>query len=228
MLHSLVTIEGSELVGELYHNGSKDRLIVICHGFNSSSSNPTLVDVREGLNKKGHNTFTFNFSENIGGFDIEHQVQDVDKVIQYFADFKDIIVLASSFAALTASITAIDFPGVKGLITINGFFGYFKLGKKYRKNYLKFRIAALAIPKYRRIFKYYKRKLQPSHITVPVLVIHSLADEDVHIIQSRRFYNKLTVARQFIALKTADHGLRSSVDRNTVINNINDWLLRMP
>jgi hypothetical protein len=89
-----------------------------------------------GLNKNGYNTFTFNFSENTGGIDIEHQVKDVAQIVEHFKEYKEIILLAGSFAALTAAIATIQIPRVKGLITLNGFFGESRLGREHRRNYM--------------------------------------------------------------------------------------------
>jgi esterase/lipase len=78
---------------------------------------------------------------------------------------------------------------------------------------IKFRAAALAISKYRKIFKYFKQELQPELIKVPVLVIHSKADKFVFIEQSRIFYGKLMTFRQFIELQNANHGITAPADR---------------
>jgi uncharacterized protein len=222
-----IKFAGRQLTGEWHYDDKshpKKQLIIVCHGYQSSRKDPTIVAVTEGLNKNGHDTCTFNFSANTGGFDVEHQVKDITQVVENFKSYREIILLASSFGALTAAIATKQIPEVKGLITLNGFFGEGKLGQKYRDEYRKFRVAALVAPKYRRIWRYYRQELQPALITVPVLVIHSKVDQYVFIQQSRDFYDKLKAPKHFIELQSANHGVTSTADRKLVISEIDTWL----
>src|SRR5437868_3927137 len=134
MRSKVIELDDGRLAGEWHFNQSRERLIVICHGFNDSRENPTIVAVTDGLNKYGYSTFTFNFSDNTGGFDVEHQVQDVARVVAHFEQYKEIVLLGGSFAALTAAIATIKAPRVRGLITLNGFFGEDRLGKDHHRN----------------------------------------------------------------------------------------------
>lgn len=215
-----------QLVGEWHYVNSraKKRLIVLCHGYESSGKDSTIVAVAKGLNEIGYDTCAFTFSANTGGFDIEHQVGDIAQLVEYFKDYEEIVLLAASFGALTAAIATIHLPKVTGLITLNGFFGRGQLGEKYRRTYQKFRIAALVVPKYHKIWRYFQKELRPELITVPVLVIHTKVDKHVFMQQSQTFYNKLKAPKQFVTLKTANHGLTSTADRKTVISNIDVWL----
>lgn len=213
-----------ELVGKWQYTKSRKQLIIVCHGYQGSSEDPTIIAITEGLNKKGYATFTFNFSENTGGFDIEHQVNDVMQIIDYFEEYRELILLANSFAALTAAIVTIKSSRISRLITLNGFFGKKDVGQDHRKTYVKFRVAALLIPTYRKILKYFKRELKPNRIKVPFLAIHSKVDEFVYIKQSRDFYKQVTAPKQFIELEEADHGITSSTDRQIVVSEIDKWL----
>jgi alpha-beta hydrolase superfamily lysophospholipase len=219
-----IVIGMSELRGELHSTPGAKQLIVICHGYRSSSTNETLVAITKGLNAYGYNTFTFNFSPNIGGFDIAQQVEDITDIVHHFKAYDSVILLAASFAALPAAIATNTMPKVQGLITLNGFFGLHWLGREHRKNYLKFRIAALVVPKYHRILRYYKRHLQPGNITVPVLVFGALHDQSVAVRQSQYFFDRLRSKRQFISLETADHGITRPQDRAAVIADLHLWL----
>lgn len=226
MYRKTIRLSNSALSGEWHYVSahSRRRLIIVCHGYQGSSEDPSLATITSELHKSGHDTFTFDFSTNAGGFDIEHQVNDVAQVAKYFSSYKEIVLLAKSFGALTAAIAAIQMPQITGLITISGFFGEGYLGQEHRKNYIKFRIAALVVPKYRKILKYFKHELQPERITVPVLVIHSKADKYVFIEQSRHFYDSLKVPKRFIELQAATHGITAFADRKKVASAINGWL----
>ncbi len=226
MKSETISLSNDRLVGEWHHHKPATQLIIICHGFKDTSENPTLVAIANGLNKHGHDTFAFNFSKNTGGFDIKHQVQDIAKIVEHFNRYDQIVLLAASFGALTAAIATIQIPKVAKLITLNGFFGTGQLGDKHRKSYVKFRIAATALPKFRRILTYYKRELRPAEISVPTLVVHTQVDESVSIEQSRTFYEQLTATKHFITLKTANHGITAPADRDAVISKIDRWLAK--
>src|ERR1700731_822911 len=122
MQSETVNLPHNKFTGEWHHAKSRQQLIVICHGYQGSSEDPTIIAITDGLNKKGHDTFTFNFSANTGGFDIEHQVSDVTQIVNHFKDYDELILLAGSFAALTAAIATIQLPRINRLITLNGFF----------------------------------------------------------------------------------------------------------
>jgi pimeloyl-ACP methyl ester carboxylesterase len=219
-----VQLASNHLTGEWTHGNAYKRLVIFCHGFNSSTANPTIVAIVHGLNKKGHDTFMFNFSENTGGFDIEQQVTDIELVATHFKQYDEIILIGASFAALTTAIATRKIAAIKGLVTLNGFFGQGRLGGKHRKTYLKFRFAAIATPTYRKILRYYRRELRPGDITVPVLVVHSKVDSLVSIEQSRDFYKRLTAPKHFVELESADHGITDPADRQKVIAQIHRWL----
>jgi pimeloyl-ACP methyl ester carboxylesterase len=224
MQSEIVTLANDTLTGEWRHGASRKQLIIVCHGYQGSSEDPTIIAITDGLNKRERDTFTFNFSQNTGGFDIEHQVSDIKLLISYFKDYDELVLLAGSFAALPAAIAANKLANLNGLITLNGFFGQDDLGKEHRRAYIKFRIAALLFPKYREILSYFKRELQPAAIRVPALAIHSRADESVFIKQSQDFYQQLTSPKQFIELKDANHGITAQADRQRVVAEIDGWL----
>ncbi len=225
-MHSeVVKIVNNTIIGDWHHSDKCTQLLVICHGHNDSNENPTIIAIADGLNKKGHDTFTFNFSENIGGFDVEHQVEDISHVVNHFKEYEEIILVAASFSALPAAIAAYKVKNISGLITANGFFGQGALGAHHRKTYKKFRVVATVVPKYKKILKYYKSNLKPSKISIPVLVIHTKLDQYVHIKQSRDFYDKLVCPKQFFELQHANHGITDKVDRRKVVSAIDSWLL---
>jgi pimeloyl-ACP methyl ester carboxylesterase len=219
-----ISIPKRKLKGELRSSKNHSILIILCHGYNSSANNPMLVILAEDLYSSGYSTFSFTFSKGINAVDIKSQVEDILEVIDHFESYKEIVLLGHSFAALSVSIAVNKTSKVVGIITLNGFFGRRKLGKKYKRGYIKFRAAALIVPTQRSILKYFKSELEPSSIKVPVLVIHSEADESVYIDQSNYFYKNLTTIKQFITIKNASHNLNDSKDRKLVSQKIVNWL----
>lgn len=224
MKHEKIIIADNTIHGDWHHSTQLKNLLVICHGLNDSKKNPTIMAIAKGLNDKGHDTFTFNFSENTGGFDIEHQVNDIDKITQHFKAYSSVTLVAASFAALPAAIAATKIPYIKKLITVNGFFGQSELGRDHLKAYRKFKIASKIIPKYWRIHRYYKTNLKPETIKIPVLVIHTKHDQYVYFKQSQDFFSKLICAKEFVELQHAVHGITSPKDRQLVVSKIDKWL----
>jgi putative redox protein len=182
------------------------------------------VAITKGLNQKGRATFTFDFSKTESGIDVEKQVKDITHIVEHFKAYDEIILVGASFGALSTSIATVSVPRVKGLVTLGGFFGSIRLGREHRTTLLKFRVASLVIPRYKRIWKYFKHGFQPKRIAVPVLVIHSKADKTVYIAQSRHFFAKVEAPKQFVTLATADHNLTARKDTDTVIAEIDTWL----
>lgn len=109
-------------------------------------------------------------------------------------------------------------------MTLNGFFGQDDLGRKHRKTYIKFQIAATIVPKYKKILEYFKQELRPELIRVPVLVVHSKADKYVFIKQSQDFFQQLVCPKRFIVLENATHGIASQTDRQRVVSEVDRWL----
>lgn len=214
---------GERIHAELHSRKSRE-LIVICHGYKSNGRTPTIRAVVKGLNKRGCSTLTFDFPF-AAAVDIERQVQDIGAITRQLADrYDSFVLLAASFGALSATIAAIKLPKISGLITINGFFAMGRLGKRHRRTFRGFRALSLVLPRYKRIWKYYKRELRPGSLRVPVLVIHSGADIVVPITQSRRFFAGVESPKTFEELKTADHNLSARKDISQVVDYIGTWL----
>jgi pimeloyl-ACP methyl ester carboxylesterase len=217
------TASNEDLRGEFNEKSRSKQLIVVCHGYKSSGRAPTVIALTNGLNGKGYSTFAFDFPKG-SDVDIQKQVSDIADIIEHFDSYDDFILLAASFGALSATIAAIKLPKIRELITINGFFGSGKLGKEHRGTFRKFRLASMVVPRYRKIWKFYKEELQPAKLTIPVLVIHSKVDIVVPIEQSQHFFKQISGPKEFEMLQTATHGLSSSDDVTIVVETIDIWL----
>jgi alpha-beta hydrolase superfamily lysophospholipase len=224
-MHSeIVKLAGGKLTGQLRYKKPVGRLIIVCHGYKSSSGHPAIMAITEGLNKKGYATFAFNFSDE-SGLNLEQQVNDIVHIVNHFKGYSEIILMAGSFGALSTATVAAKLPKVKGLVTINGFFGSGKLGRKHLGTFMIFKFLTVVSPRHKKTWSYFKREFQPARITAPVLVMHAESDKLVPIVQSRNFFEKLTCVKQFTPLEKADHHLTSAKDIDSILDAVNTWLL---
>jgi alpha-beta hydrolase superfamily lysophospholipase len=221
-----VTLRHNELTGKLYQeNPAHTTLVVVCHGYKSSSAHPALSTITKGLSDEGYATFTFNFSGR-KPLDIASQIADIDSIVAHFSgEYPNIVLLAGSFGALSASIAAQSLH-VKGLVTLNGFFGSARLGYRYLPTFLAFRLLAILSPWHKKIWNVFKHEFKPNRIIAPVLVIHSKVDEMVSVTQSKVFFQKVTSHKQFIELDDADHNLSSIEATKRIIAETDTWLKR--
>lgn len=211
------------LHGTLQEENQKEPLIVVCHGYQSNSKHPAIVSIITGLNENGHSTFTFDFSKG-SELNLTQQVDDIESVIEHFSSHKEIVLLAGSFGALTATMAARRIKKVKGLITVNGFFGTDELGSRYRRPYKVFKLLTYISPKHKKIWKAYTEGYKPGDINIPVLAIHSKTDDIVSYRQSEGFVKKVAGPKQLKLLDTADHHLSSDEAIATITSLIDGWL----
>ena len=220
----LTTKAGGEIIGELRQKHPTKRLLIICNGLRASVDHPTTKAISEGLYEKGHAVVTFNFSDT-RGTNIQQQVTDILQLIQHFKSYESVVLLGASFGALSSSIAAIQSSKVKGLVTVNGFFGLPHLGLFRLLQYLIFKIQ-MHVGRGKKIWQFFTNEFQVQKITCPVLVIHSKADKDVFIRQSAYFYAQLLAPKEFYTLKTSDHNLQPGNEINATVEAINTWLLK--
>lgn len=222
MQKEIVTLKNG-LTGELcYREPAKKHLLVICHGYKSSPTHPGIVATTRGLNKKGHATFTFHFS-GTNPLDLERQVRDIHVIAKHFAAYESITLIGASFGALSSAVASTS-SQVKGLVTVNGFFGSNKLGRRFYPTFTTFQLLRRVHPKYRDVWHFFQHSFRPSQIQVPTLVIHSIVDNTVLINQSREFYRRLTGPKQFAELESADHELTLPGNTDEVVTIIDRWL----
>lgn len=215
---------GAEIIGELKQKKATKQLLVICHGLKSSAEHPALKAITQKLYEHDHAVFTFNFSDT-HGMDLERQVEDIENIVDHFAaEYEEFILIGGSFGALSITIAANRSPKIKGLITVNGFFGSVKLGRQLLPKYLTFRAMTMTSAKAKKFWRFYKGQFSPQKLTLPVLVIHSLADKHVLIGQSRNFFEHLSVPKEFRTLRTSDHNLMPLTETDDIVRMIDEWL----
>lgn len=213
-----------KIIGILKEKNPSETLIVVCHGFKSSKKHPANGSITDKLYAMGHATFSFDFSPSAQGINIAQQVSDIQDTVAFFKKYKHIILLAGSFGALSAAIVVTQRPNIKGLITINGFFGSGKLGKKQRRLVFLFRLMALFRPQVKTAWKFLKENYQPEKVTCPTLVIHAKYDKEVLIAQSQDFFKRVTGKKAFHVLENADHHLTRESYRQEIAVTIDHWL----
>lgn len=199
---------------------------MICHGLKSSAEHPTIKTITEKLHAHGHAVFSFNFSDAYG-IDLKQQVDDIVTVAEHFDTYGEIVLLGGSYGALSVALAVNKSPRaskIKGIITLNGFFGAGSLGYRLLPKYMLFRVASLVSAKSRVVWKFYKDNYRPDQVTMPALVIHSRSDKEVLIAQSKDFFTRLAGPKEFKELKDADHNLYTGDEIDTVVTTIDEWL----
>ena len=145
-----------DLSGELHPTQSTKFLLIMCHGYQSSTAHPALVALTKALCSKGYAMFTFNFSGK-DPLDLARQSIDIGDIAENFAsEYSQIILVAGSFGALSCSLAA-RHQNIAGLVTINGFFGAGLLGRQYKPTFLIFKALSAIIPRRKRIWDFYQR-----------------------------------------------------------------------
>lgn len=222
----ILTATKAEIAGELKQKKATRQLLIICNGLRSSVDHPATKAITQKLYEHGHAVFTFNFSDT-HGMDLERQVEDIADIIDHFVDYEEFILIGGSFGALSIAIAAKRSPKVKGLITMNGFFGSGRVGGHLLAKYLAFRALTATSAKHRKFWQFYKQQFRPHELALPVLVIHSIADKHVSIKQSRDFFARLPGPKEFRTLKTSDHNLKPLIEVDTIVQMIDKWLSRL-
>lgn len=215
---------GEEIKGILKRKNKAEPLLIVCHGYKSSKNHPALESITDKLYKMGVATYSFNFSKSAQGVDLKRQVEDIIDIANFFQDYKDIIILAGSFGALSGAIAANQSTKIKGIITVNGFFGKPLLGVKLLVIYLLFRIRMLFNTNDRITWSYLKNEYKPEIISKDTLIMHGGNDNEVFISQSKDFYRKVKGGKKFYILKNADHHLTRDEYRQETAEEIDKWL----
>jgi hypothetical protein len=199
----------------------------MCYGYKSSPEHPAITIISNDLTTNGYATFVFRFTSEAFAMDIRGQVQDIEAIVEYFADqFDSIVLLASSLGALSASIVAARSTKVDFLITLNGFFGLRALSPRFYVEFMTFRAAGLFLPKHRTIWQYYKQQFLPKQIKAQTLVLHSPRDNKVLIEQSHYFFNHLTAEKEFQEITLLDHNISNTSDAHAIADKVAVWLDR--
>lgn len=117
--------EGEKLSGIL-SEASKDKIVILCHGFTSSKDSSTYTTLEKEINNLGISTFRFDFSGHgesegdIKELTIRKGVEEIKETIKICKDknFKEIILLGSSRGGVCALRAAENQKLIKLLILI--------------------------------------------------------------------------------------------------------------
>ena len=215
---------GEKIKGILKRRNKTKTLLIVCHGYKSSRNHPAIESITDKLYKMGDATFSFNFSKSAQGVDLKRQVEDIKDIANFFQDYNDILILAGSFGALSGTIAAIQSPKIKGIITVNGFFGKPLLGVNLFLIYLLFKIKMLFNTTDRNTWSYLKNEYVPEILSKDSLILHGGNDKEVFISQSKDYYKKVKGNKKFYILKSADHHLTHEKYRQETAEQIDKWL----
>jgi alpha/beta superfamily hydrolase len=211
---------------------SSDQMIIICHGYASSKDEPTLKLVAGLLQQQGFSTCRFDFSgsgesEGNKSLSLKQQVKDLQAVISHFSKYKHIYLIGGSLGALPVCICS-SLNHIRGVITINGYFGGKIKLPKFRRSYYTLHILKWFVPRIRREFNYYKQMIRPDLIRKPMLMLVSPGDEVLDAQQSIRWYEMLTVTKKIAFLPQADHGVNRKTDAVLAVRTITRWIHGLP
>jgi len=217
--------KNEKIKGVLKEKNTSGPLLIVGHGFNSSKEHPATDEITDKLYKMGHSTFSFDFSKSAQAFSLREQVSDILDIINYFSNYKETILLAPSIGALSMVIATTQSERVKGIVTVNGFFGTAQLGKEILKTYLLFRLLVLFKREYKDTWNYFNKNYKPEKIRCNTLIIHAKHDEVVFISQSQGFYKKVKGKKELYILENADHHLTREEYKQETAEEIDKWLM---
>ncbi|KAJ4749844.1 Alpha/beta-Hydrolases superfamily protein [Rhynchospora pubera] len=120
---------GEKMVGVLHNTGSK-KVVIICHGFNSTKDDNTMVNLAAALAKEGISAFRFDFSgngESEGVFEYGHyrrEADDLHSVVLYFSqrNYNVIAVAGHSKGGNVVLLYASMYDDVKMILNLSGRF----------------------------------------------------------------------------------------------------------
>ncbi|VVB75383.1 2-succinyl-6-hydroxy-2,4-cyclohexadiene-1-carboxylate synthase [Candidatus Tiddalikarchaeum anstoanum] len=118
---------GEKLAGNLYYHYNSDTLFIISHGFMGSKNSRFMSNLSENLyNGLGVSVFAFDFSGNgesegvFGNAGILKEKDDLCSVINFFRNFKNIILVGHSMGAAVSLLSANCYKNIKGLVLHSG------------------------------------------------------------------------------------------------------------
>ncbi|KAJ0864744.1 putative feruloyl esterase [Helianthus annuus] len=118
---------GEKLVGLLHETGSKD-VVILCHGFQSSKENNTMMNLASALEKEGISAFRFDFAgngESEGTFQYGNycrEADDLHSVIQHFNGNNRVTraILGHSKGGNVVLLYASKYHDVRCVINVSG------------------------------------------------------------------------------------------------------------
>ncbi len=215
---------GTKLVG-LLEGDSKDKVVVLCHGFKTKKEGRSCTRLAELLPQSGISTFRFDFfghGESEGEFadiTISEGVSDILCALQLVQKqgFKKIGLFGNSFGGICALGAALEFPlaSLALLCPVSDYKAHAerKFGKERIEKWKQEGIILYDIKEGKEFWLRYpffedtkKWIMYPkvNAITCPVIIVHGDADTTVPLEQSQMLVKKLPKA-QLEVVPGADH-----------------------
>jgi pimeloyl-ACP methyl ester carboxylesterase len=222
----LLNRQGEKLVC-LWNKGKRKTLVVIAHGFLSDKNHPGIVKVATWLKHQGFSVCRFDFtgcgeSEGRWSLSVKQQMEDIVAVVDHFADYGEIVLMANSYSALPATIAAYTQPKITKLVTINGFYGGVPKAFWLKCLYLGAKLGARYWRFLEGEYLFIEQRFKPEKIRVPVLVVCSEYDEIVDNGQAEAFYQALKTKKKLVRVD-ADHEIQQPKAFERAIWSFYEW-----
>jgi uncharacterized protein len=184
--------------------------VIVTHGFLTNKYHPALTTITSDLIGAGYSTFRFDFtgcgeSEGRWSFSVKQQVEDIKKVVEHFARYREVVLVGGSYSALPAAIAAYSTPKIVTLVNVNGFYGLPPKDAVLRLIHLGLRFGARFWRRLQVEFEYVEEMFKPDKIKIPVLLLCSSMDEVIDSHDSEAFYLALQTKKKLVRLDNGDH-----------------------
>ncbi|KAG8376154.1 hypothetical protein BUALT_Bualt09G0033700 [Buddleja alternifolia] len=118
---------GENLIG-VFHDTGSAKIVVLCHGFQSSKENNTMVNLATDLENEGISAFRFDFSgngESEGSFqygNYSSEAEDLRAVIEYFTGVNrsTVAVLGHSKGGNVVLLYASKYHDISAVVNVSG------------------------------------------------------------------------------------------------------------
>ncbi|MEM5766558.1 MAG: alpha/beta fold hydrolase [Candidatus Aenigmatarchaeota archaeon] len=230
-------VHNQRVFGTLHKSKSKSG-VIICHGLARNRCENLYVSIANYLEKENFNVLRFDFrgfGESEGKsefFDHFTEVEDIEASISFLnkKGIRKIGLVAHSHAAIISIMAAFQDKRINTIVCWNGAFRPLKFWSKTeikeieKKGYIYYRGIKFGKRLYQKA-----REIEPlkyfTKITIPVLLIHSIADKNVPVEESVFTYSHLKkyTKVKFKKIRTGDHFLTDPKVRKRVFKITADW-----
>lgn len=210
-------------------DGKNFPLVIICHGYASSTESSTRVVLSRAFLEKGIASFAFDFT-GCGSSDgklyeltVSQGLEDLDAAFSYVknsadADKKRIALVGSSFSGSVAILFSSENP-FKVLALKSPVSDYGPLKE----------VPLIPESKQKLFFDDSARHdihSAAGKIKSPTIIVHGSSDADVPAEQSATLFSILKCEKKLEIIKNADHRYSSEKDFSTMVEKISGWILQ--
>lgn len=241
---------GEKLAGMFESSDGSKKLVILCHGRLCTKDKFFLPALSKALSENGFACFRFDFSgngESQGSFEestITKEISDIKAVADYFSKKRFTIhsIIGHSKGGVDALLFQVKHAKALSIVSIGALVNQeYETSKKYSKAQVKelqtngfFEVKSNG-KKFRVSRQYYFDRLKYGDISyglkkisVPVLVVHGTKDKDTDFKNASLLYKALGSKSKLLAVNGAGHYFDKSVHRKALVDNVADWLKKLP